>query len=199
MFTRRIVRFLYGSQKRIMGWHSVRKWKRPIPSILRARPRANDEEYGAHDAPKRKTGDMDQVGFRAADFSQKTAKRTSRPLHSASHMPLFPRGRPTKHFHVQWICARLILFPSGPVNIGYSSRKIERERPGKRREGTFFLVAATKEESEGPPCTQGREGSEENVVLCSSRCRSSSPGSFLRRGQRPTKPRSRLRCRFNRV
>lgn len=76
MFTRRIVRFLYGSQKRIMGWHSVRKWKRPIPSILRARPRANDEEYGAHDAPKRKTGDMDQVGFRAANFSQKTAKRT---------------------------------------------------------------------------------------------------------------------------
>lgn len=76
MFTRRIVRLLYGSQKRIMGRHSVRKWKRPIPSILRARPRANDEEYGAHDAPKRKTGDMDQVGFRAADFSQKTAKRT---------------------------------------------------------------------------------------------------------------------------
>lgn len=63
-------------QKHTMGWHSVRKWKRPIPSILRARPRANDEEYGAHDAPKRKTGDMDQVGFRAADFSQKTAKRT---------------------------------------------------------------------------------------------------------------------------
>lgn len=76
MFTRRIVRLLYGSQKRIMGWHSVRKWKRPIPSILRARPRANDEEYGAHDAPKRKTGDMDQVGFGAADFSQKTTKRT---------------------------------------------------------------------------------------------------------------------------
>lgn len=34
------------------------------------------------DAPKRKTGDMDQVGFRAADFSQKTAKRT----HTFSHM-----------------------------------------------------------------------------------------------------------------
>ena len=104
-------------------------------------------------------------------------------------------------------------------NKSEGGRKIERERPGKnreerqseerkgkkerkrekRREGTFFLVAATKEESEGPPCTQGREGSEENVVLCSSRCRSSSPGSFLRRGQRPTKPRSRLRCRFNRV
>lgn len=59
-----------------MDWHSVRKWKRPIPSILRARPRANEEEHGAHDAPKRKTGDMDQVGFRAANFSQKTAKRT---------------------------------------------------------------------------------------------------------------------------
>ncbi|KYQ52909.1 hypothetical protein ALC60_07987 [Trachymyrmex zeteki] len=77
-------------------------------------------------------------------------------------------------------------------------KRKERKRE-KRREGTFFLVAATEEESEGPPCTQGREGSEENVVLCSSRCRSSSPGSFLRRGQRPTKPRSRLRCRFNRV
>ncbi|KYN22058.1 hypothetical protein ALC57_05558 [Trachymyrmex cornetzi] len=115
MFTRRIVRFLYGSQKRIMGWHSVRKWKRPIPSILRARPRANDEEYGAHDAPKRKTGDMDQVGFRAADFSQKTAKRTCASHHAlcTPHMPLFPRGRSTKHFHVQRICARLILFPSG--------------------------------------------------------------------------------------
>lgn len=86
MFTQRIVRLLYGSQKRIMGRHSVRKWKRPIPSILRARPRANDEEYGAHDAPKRKTSDMDQVGFRAADFSQKTAKRTC-----ASHF-----GRPLK-------------------------------------------------------------------------------------------------------
>lgn len=78
-------------------------------------------------------------------------------------------------------------------------RKGKKERNRRRREGTFFLVAATEEESEGPPCTQGREGSEENVVLCSSRCRSSSPGSFLRRGQRPTKPRSRLRCRFNRV
>ncbi|KYN06349.1 hypothetical protein ALC62_02686 [Cyphomyrmex costatus] len=77
-------------------------------------------------------------------------------------------------------------------------RERERERD-REREGIFFLVAATEEESEGPPCTQGREGSEENVVLCSSRCRSSSPGSFLRRGQRPTKPRSRLRCRFNRV
>ncbi|KYN22057.1 hypothetical protein ALC57_05557 [Trachymyrmex cornetzi] len=81
---------------------------------------------------------------------------------------------------------------------GKKERERKRERE-KRREGTFFLVAATEEESEGPPCTQGREGSEENVVLCSSRCRSSSPGSFLRRGQRPTKPRSRLRCRFNRV
>ncbi|KAH0954315.1 hypothetical protein HN011_005488 [Eciton burchellii] len=30
----------------------------------------------AHDAPKRKTGGMDQVGFRPANFSQKTAKRT---------------------------------------------------------------------------------------------------------------------------
>lgn len=97
-------------------------------------------------------------------------------------------------------------------NKSKGGRKMEGERPGKterrdnrrrererKREGTFFLVAATKEESEGPPCTQRREGSEENVVLCSSRCRSSSPGSFLRRGQRPTKPRSRLRCRFNRV
>lgn len=71
----------------------------------------------------------------------------------------------------------------------------ERER---EREATF-LIAAAEEENEVPPCIQGRERGEENVVLCSSRCRSSSPGSFLRRGQRPTKPRPRLRCRFNRV
>lgn len=47
-------------------------------SILQARPRANVKvQRGAHGAPKRKTGDMDQaVGFRAADFSQKTAKGT---------------------------------------------------------------------------------------------------------------------------
>lgn len=70
------------SQKCIMGWYSVRKWKRPIPSILRARPRANDDGHRAQDAPKRKTGDMDQVGFRAADFSQKTAKRTHTHTHT---------------------------------------------------------------------------------------------------------------------
>lgn len=76
------------------------------------------------------------------------------------------------------------------------------ERKGKKeseREATFFLIAAAEEENEVPSCIQGRERGEENVVLCSSRCRSSSPGSFLRRGQRPTKPRPRLRCRFNRV
>jgi len=86
-----------------------------------------------------------------------------------------------------------------PEKRDNQARERKRNKRERRREGTFFLVAAAKEESEGPPCTQGREGSEENVVLCSSRCRSSSPGSFLHRGQRPTKPRSRLRCRFNRV
>ncbi|KYQ52911.1 hypothetical protein ALC60_07989 [Trachymyrmex zeteki] len=112
MFTRRIVRFLYGSQKRIMVWHSVRKWKRPIPSILRARPRANDEEYGAHDAPKRKTGDMDQVGFRAADFSQKTAKRTCASCPGRQLKAIGKRVRQNGSFNP---------LPSGPVNIGYSS------------------------------------------------------------------------------
>jgi len=74
-----------------------------------------------------------------------------------------------------------------------------KEETGRGREGTFFLVAGAEEEDEGLPCAPGRERGEENVVLCSSRCRSSSPGSFLRRGQRPTKPRSRLRCRLKRV
>lgn len=86
------VRLLYGSLKRIMAWHSVRKWKRPIPSILQARPHANDEEHGTHDASKRKTGDMDQVGFRAADFSQKTAKRTSASHGSEGRLKTVGKG-----------------------------------------------------------------------------------------------------------
>ncbi|KYN36338.1 hypothetical protein ALC56_09298 [Trachymyrmex septentrionalis] len=151
MFTRRIVRFLYGSQKRIMGWHSVRKWKRPIPSILRARPRANDEEYGAHDAPKRKTGDMDQD----------IVRMRSRPLHSASHMPLFPRGRPTKHFHVQRICARLILFPSGPVNIGCSSLyPITPEVAGTMKHACDLQSGAHKEKTQ-----EGKNRAGEKMLL----------------------------------
>jgi hypothetical protein len=83
-------------------------------------------------------------------------------------------------------------------NRGEEEEEEEKET-GRGREGTFFLVAAAEEEDEGLPCAPGGERGEENVVLCSSRCRSSSPGSFLRRGQRPTKPRSRLRCRLKRV
>lgn len=90
----------------------------------------------------------------------------------------------------------------GEKNGRKTTEEKDLERKGKKeseREATFFLIAAAEEENEVPPCIQGRERGEENVVLCSSRCRSSSPGSFLRRGQRPTKPRPRLRCRFNRV
>lgn len=86
------VRLLYGSLKRIMAWHSVRKWKRPILSILQARPHANDEEHRTHDAPKRKTGDMDQVGFRAEDFSQKTAKRTRASHRSGERLKTVGKG-----------------------------------------------------------------------------------------------------------
>ena len=77
--------------------------------------------------------------------------------------------------------------------VGRRGRQRERERK-REREGTFFLVAAAEEENEGVEGAGGARG-KENVVLCSSRCRSSSPGSFLRRGQRPTKPRSRLHSR----
>ena len=77
------------------------------------------------------------------------------------------------------------------VRGGERDREREKER---EREGTFFLVAAAEEENEGVEGAGGARG-KENVVLCSSRCRSSSPGSFLRRGQRPTKPRSRLHSR----
>ncbi|EFN63625.1 hypothetical protein EAG_07403 [Camponotus floridanus] len=109
------VRLFYGSLERIMAWHSVRKWKRPIPSILQARPHANDDEHGTHDAPKRKTGDMDQDTVRTPrDHASSTLRRESHP---------FPAGdRETGHifFRVQRISTRIIRFPSGPVNIGHS-------------------------------------------------------------------------------
>ncbi|KYN06348.1 hypothetical protein ALC62_02685, partial [Cyphomyrmex costatus] len=58
-----------------------------------------EEEEEKHEESETRERERDMVRMR------------SRPLHSASHMLLFPRGRPTRHFHVQRICARLILFP----------------------------------------------------------------------------------------
>lgn len=71
----------------------------------------------------------DQLHLIVKDFSSSAEGKgcdrvltlRSYPLPSASHMPLFPRGRSTGHFHLQRICTRLILFLSGPVNIGYSN------------------------------------------------------------------------------
>ncbi|KOX72535.1 hypothetical protein WN51_03067 [Melipona quadrifasciata] len=58
-----------------------------------------------------------------------------------------------------------------------------------------IVVDAFEDDERRQDKTERERERKENVVLCSSRCRSSSPGSFLRRGQRPTKPRSRLHSR----
>lgn len=68
----------------------------------------------------------------------------------------------------------------------------ERDRERERRD--LLLGSGRRGRKRGSRGSRGARG-KENVVLCSSRCRSSSPGSFLRRGQRPTKPRSRLHSR----
>lgn len=70
----------------------------------------------------------------------------------------------------------------------------ERAREGRRRRIDLLLGSGRGGRKRGTTGNRGARG-KENVVLCSSRCRSSSPGSFLRRGQRPTKPRSRLHSR----
>ena len=54
--------------------------------------------HGAHDVPKRKTGDMDQVGFRAADFSQKTAKRTRASHRGGRRLKTAGKRGATKRF-----------------------------------------------------------------------------------------------------